>query len=216
MLFQILFFWIIFLFFLIPILLSGILILKRFSIVERFELLLPVGSILGLSFFVLSLNFSAFFLKGMSGVIFSYFLLIVLTLFIYLKGSSTKVSYPSGKALYFYIFSVVAWSAFLIWKGNYALVGSDTNLYFAIAHSFIKGNFPPLTPWQPNLPLSYHMGTSELLGSFYGFTNLSFNFLHIFFSIFFIFCSSQIILWLWKRHITLSSFLLGNIAAAVA
>src|SRR3989344_2785980 len=107
MLFQILFFWIIFLFFLIPILLSGILILKRFSIVERFELLLPVGSILGLSFFVLSLNFSAFFLKGMSGVIFSYFLLIVLTLFIYLKGSSTKVSYPSGKALYFCIFSVV-------------------------------------------------------------------------------------------------------------
>ena len=120
--------------------------------------------------------------------------------------------FPGGKLLLLYIASLVFWGSFLVWKGSYALIGSDTNLYYGVAHTFIKGNFPSLTPWQPDLPLLYHLGTSELLGAFYLFTGLDFKFLHLFFSTLFILCSVQIFIWIWGRSKDLLSFLLANLA----
>ena len=215
MIVQSIFFYVILLSFLVPILLAGFFIIRRVSIIDRFELLFPIGSILGISFFVVCLNLNAFLIKGIFDVLLSYILIIAVAFYFYVKGNLTAVNYPKGKDLFFYIVSVSSWAIFLIWKGNHALIGSDTNLYFAIAHTFIKGNFFPLTPWQPNLVLSYHLGASELLGAFYLFTNLSFEFLHIFFSCLFIFFSAQIIIWIWARHDKVTSFIWGNVVATL-
>lgn len=215
MLFQSLLFYILQFALLLPIIIAGIIILRKTSSIERFELLLPVGSIFGILLFIFTLNITSFFIKGLTGAIFSYFILICLSIVVYLKKGLSKVIFPDGKPLLLYIASLVFWGILLIWKGNYVLIGSDTNLYYSVAHTFIKGNSPPMTPWQPDLPLSYHLGVFELLGVFYAFTNLSFNFLHIFFSCFFIFMASQIIIWIWKKHETIHSFIWGNIAAAM-
>lgn len=215
MLFESLLFYFLLFAFLLPIIIVGIIMLRKTSSIERFELLFPVGSIFGILLFIFSLNITSFFIKGLTGVIFSYLILISLSIIIYLKKGLSKVTFPKGKQALLYIASFAFWGVLLVWKGNYALIGSDTNLYYAVAHTFMKGNFPPMTPWQPDLPLSYHLGVFELLGAFYVLTKLSFNFLHIFFSCFFIFLASQIIIWIWKKHNTIYSFIWGNIAAAI-
>ncbi|MBI2196458.1 hypothetical protein HYU45_02480 [Candidatus Daviesbacteria bacterium] len=206
-----------FLFYLIPILLSGIILLRKISTINRFELLIPAGSILGFAIFTFSLNLVSFLLKGPIGIITAYLLVISLgfTAFKSVRSETWHVDFPRGKQLTFWLLSILVWGLFIYWKSAYALIGSDTNLYYGIAHSFIKGNFPFLTPWQPDIPLAYHAGAPELLGAFYYFSNLDFQFLHLFFSGLFIFFAAQIIIWIIQRHETVASFLLANLAATV-
>lgn len=217
MFFETLILWLVLLLFLVPILYSGIVIIWKTCNVDRFELLIPVGSVTGIFLFVFLLNLFSFFLKGVNGIIVAYLFLIIPLFLIRLHIKFSDFNWPkSRKLIIFYSLSIVIWAVIIFWKGNHALIGSDVNLYYSIAHTFIKGNFPPQTPWQPDLPLSYHLGAPELLGAFYAFTGAPFEFLHIFFSSFFIFLSSQIIIWIWKRHLSVSSFIWGNLAAAVA
>ncbi len=216
MLSQTLFFWSVLLVYLIPILLTGIIIMRRVLWLDRLELLIPAGSILGITMFVFIINITSFFIKGFLGINLSYIFLLLLLLFLYFKKSQVpRLILPSSKLAILYLLSIIFWGFLIFWKGNFALIGSDTNLYYAVAHTFIRGNAPSFTPWQPDLPLVYHLGAFQLLGAFYSFTNLSFEFLHIFFSCLFIFCSSQIIIWLWKKNDSITSFIWGNLAAAI-
>lgn len=215
MLLQTIFLYSLLIFLLIPLLLSGIILLRRISSLNKFELLFPAGSIFGITLFIFLLNSTAFFIKGLNGVIFAYFLLLIPIILSFKKENSRKIDFPRGKNLSLFITGIIVWGIFIAWKGNFALIGSDTNLYYSVAHSFIKGNFPPMTPWQPDLPLAYHLGAFELLGAFFGVTGLSFTFLHIFFSSLFIFLISQIIIWLWIRHKSIYSFIWGNMASLI-
>ncbi len=158
-----------FLLYLIPILAAGVLILRKISSLNRLELLLPAGSILGLALFTFLLNLTAFFIKDGIGILISY-LVALLAGFIFLRSKNKKIYLPEGKGLFFWPAGIFIWGAFIYWKAAHALTGSDVNLYYAIAHSFAKGNFPLLTPWQPDISLSYHVGVSELLGAFYYFS----------------------------------------------
>lgn len=214
MFFQTLYFWLLLLLFLIPILIVGIIILRKTTAIDRFEILIPTGSVFGISIFTFLINILSFITPGKLAVKLAYLLLILVGVFVYkLNSKNSSLNFPSKKTLLFYLISNLAWASFIFWKGSRALIGSDTNLYYSIAHTFIKGNFPPQTPWQSDLPLSYHLGASELLGAFHFLTNLSFEFLHIFFACFFIFLSSQIIIWIWKRHESFLSFVGGNLIA---
>lgn len=211
-----LFSWVLLFFYLLPIVVSGVFILRKSSSITRFELLLPVGIIVGISIFTFIINLFSFIVVGRPAIIMAYLLTVCIGILYYqLKLPTEKISYPVKKSLIFFFLSLIFWGIFIFWKGNNALIGSDTNLYYSIAHTFLKGNFPPLTPWQPDIPLTYHLGSFQLLAAFYLFTNLSFEFLHIFFSCLFIFISSQIIIWIFTRHQSVSSFLIGNICAAI-
>lgn len=206
-----------FLIFLLPILLSGILLIRKASALNRLELILPAGSILGLTVFTFLLNFLAFLLKGQSGVVVAYIATAILGPLSYkFIKSEEKIKPLRGKEFLFWSLSVLFFGIFLFWKASHALVGSDTNLYYAVAHSFIRGNFPPSTPWQPDLPLLYHLGAFELLGAFYFLTGLNFQFLHLFFSAFFILCASQAVVWMWIRHKSISTFLFANLVSLAA
>lgn len=210
------FFWVLLLLYLIPLLITGIILLRKVSLIDRYELLIPAGSVLGLTLFTFFINIFSFITESRQAIYLSYFFLLLIGIFVYkLKSKIPKISTPSDKSLYFLLISVLGWLLLIFWKGNSALIGSDTNLYYSVAHTYLKGNFPPLTPWQPDLPLSYHLGSFQLLAAFYLFTNLSFEFLHIFFSCLFIFCSSQIIIWSWKRTDNIPSFIFGNLSAAI-
>lgn len=214
--FSQLFLWLYLFLYLTPLLITGIVLLRKTTSIDRYEILIPAGSVLGLTLFSFFINLFSFLTESKQAIYVAYLFLIFLSILIYkFKVNTSKLTFPSEKMFLFYVISVALWIVLIFWKGNNALIGSDTNLYYSIAHTFLKGNFPPLTPWQPDIPLTYHIGPFQLLAAFYLFTNLSFEFLHIFFSCFFIFCSSQIIIWIWKRHHTFNSFIIGNIAAAI-
>lgn len=203
-----------FLIVLLPILISGILILRKTTSLNRIELILPIGIILGLAIFTFILNMMAFLIKGAFGIITAYTITICLGLFLnkFIESKNSHLELPRGRTLILWIISILGWSGLIFWKAAHALIGSDTNLYYSIARSFVRGNFPPLTPWQPDLPLAYHLGTSELLGAFYLLGGLNFQFLHLFFSALFITCSVQIIVWIWVRHKDLPQFIFANLA----
>lgn len=200
----------------IPVWFSGIVIVRTIIKYLRVELILPTGLIMGISIYVFLLNGISYIFPPPQSIYISYLTLFFTGLALNRIHRFEKLDLVYGWLLLFWIFSIIFWAVFLIWKSNFALIGSDTNLYYSIASNFIKGNFPPQTPWQPDLPLSYHVGASELLGAFHFLTGLDFTFLHIFFSFLFIFCSSQIIIWILKRHESLITFLQANLAVAAA
>lgn len=197
---------------LFPIWITGIITIRLLIKDQRLELILPIGLIVGISTFTFLLNGISYIFPPPQSIYISYILFFLGGIFLGRIYRFEKWDLHFDKQLFFYLLSSLSWAILFFWKGNFALIGSDTNLYYSIAHTFIKGNFPPQTPWQPDLPLSYHVGVSELLGAFHFFTGLDFTFLHIFFSSLFIFCSAQIILWLIKRHKSVISFLLTNLA----
>lgn len=206
-----------FLIYLIPIFLTGIIILKKIVKIETAQIIFPAGIILGLTIFTFLLNIIAFVIKGPPGIVVAYSLLIALgVLLIFREKQNFKIIFPKGKNLIFWISGLLFWTFFIYWKASTALIGSDVNLYYAIAHSFVKGNFPFLTPWQPDMPLSYHTGAFELLGAFYYLSGLDFRFLHLFFSFLFISSTIQILLWIIREKHSLISFALSNIAVATA
>lgn len=215
MFFQTLSFWLLFLLYLAPILIAGIIILQKTTSIDQLELLIPAGSIFGLSIFTLFVNSFSFITPGNLAVYLAYLFLILIGIFVYKIKTKNAFSSLSSKELFFYLISVLVWAYFIFWKAGRALIGSDTNLYYSIAHSVVRGNFPPMTPWQPDLPLSYHLGVSELIGSFYLFTGLSFQFLHLVFASLFILCSVQIFIWLWGKYKDLLSFIFANLAGLV-
>lgn len=203
-------------FLIIPVWLTGLIIFKLVVKEQRLELTIPAGFILGITFFVFLLNSLSFVFIPPISILLAYFVVIFIGIFLAIFYRITNWGVPIGKMLYLWISSLSIWGFLLGWKSNFALIGSDTNLYYSVASTFVRGNFPPLTPWQPDLPLAYHLGVSELLGAFHFLTGLDFKFLHIFFAFFFIFCSSQIIIWILKGHESLMTFLLSNLAVAVS
>lgn len=210
------FFWLLLLLYLTPLLITGIILLRKTTLIDRYEVLIPAGCVLGIAIFTFFINLFSFFTKSNHAIYLAYVLLLFIGIFMFkLKVKAVKISFPSKRSLLFCLTSILAWLLLIFWKGNNALIGSDTNLYYSIAHTYLKGNFPPMTPWQPDLPLSYHLGSLQLLAAFYLFTNISFEFLHIFFSCFFIFLSSQLIVWIRKRHTTVISFIFGNLFAGI-
>ncbi len=214
---QTIFSWFLLFLYLAPLLLVGILIFRRISLINRFELLIPAGCTLGITVFSFFINIYSQFARGGLAIYLAYLTIIIIGVFLSrLQNNLPRISFPSRKYFLPTLASIIGWTAFIFWKGKTALIGSDTNLYYSIAHTFIKGNFPPLTPWQPDLPLAYHLGTSQLLGAFYLFTGINFQFLHLFFSALFILCSSQILIWIWDRSEDLLSILFANLAGAVS
>lgn len=202
--------------FLIPIFLIGFFIIRAVTTIRRFELIIPSAFICGVSIFIFLLNISAFIFKPPFNIFTSYTMLILLGGFFWKNSKNAPaIEFFSKKEFVFYITSFIFWALLIFWKANFALIGSDTNLYYSIAHSFLKGNFPLNTPWQPDLLLAYHSGASILLASFYFFTGLNFQFLHIIFSSLFILCSIQIVIWIIKRHQNVISLLLANLLTAV-
>ena len=197
----------------------GIVIYKSISKQSDFEISFPVGSVLGLTVFTFFLNSTAFLIKGENGIIVAFVSYLLLgALFLTLNASVFSLSEfkkVNKTFLNFYLASIFIWGGFIYWKAKFALIGSDVNLYYAVAHTFTRGNFPPLTPWQPDLPLSYHLGAFELLGALYYFTKLNFEFLHLFLAGFLIFCCIQIIIWLWGRHTRVLSYLWANLIAVI-
>lgn len=194
----------------LPPILVGIAVVKKYSEVKRIELLLPSGIIIGLSLYIFLLNITFHIIPGELGILLSYLGLLILCIVFY-KNTHLKLSFKFDlKFLLLWAFSIIFWGGFLYWKAGHALIGGDVNIYYSIASSFIKGNYPPMAPWQPDVSLSYHIGVLELLGALHFLTNLSYEFLHLALSFIFVFSAIQIVLWFVGIGVSIKRFILIN------
>lgn len=199
----------------LPISFLGILIIKRITYDLKLAVLIPAGIIFGLALFTFITNLIFNFLPGKSGI-WTSFLIIILSA----AGLSRKIHWEkinlNKKILFFWLICFVSWSALIIWKANFALIGGDTRSYYAITGSFIKGNFPPITPWQPDTELAYHTGSFILLSALSYLTNIDYLPLHLILSAIFIICTIQILIWTILENFSVPKFLIANLAAAIA
>lgn len=198
-----------------PCVVAGIIILKRITKNLNLPLLIPGGIILGLTLFTFLLNLVFNVSPGKPGIWISYILIVLLSGFLL---STVKWSFPplNKKILAFCLMTFIFWLGLVTWKANFALIGGDTRSYYAIAGSFINGNFPSVTSWQPDVELAYHTGALELLGALNYLTNISFLSLHLVLSVVFIVCSIQILIWIICTEFSITKFIIGNISAFIA
>lgn len=191
--------WIqIFLFF-IPIWWLGFLLARRSSSTRRSELLVTIALPTGIGIYIFILNLISFLVRGTLGIYFSF--LLVASLIICLSRIKTKdLNFPKIRTSLLFVLSVAVWGGFLLWKIGHAIFGGDISLYYAIAKTFARGNFPIMSPWQADLPVKYHYGASILLGAMQIFTGFEFIFLHSVLALFTILSSIIFLIWFLKRH----------------
>lgn len=202
--------------FLIPIWWVGFIVARRTTSLRRLEVLLSLALPIGVALYIFVLNLLSFIVKGSFGIYISYFIFILIGLVISKKIKTDKIDFPKKFVLLLFILSTVIWGILLFWKVGHTVLGGDTGLYYAIAKTFARGNFPIVSPWQPDLPLKYHYGASIFLGALEGFTGYSLEFLHRFIVFLLLLSFSQILIWTWKRHDNLFSLVLYQLVPAVA
>ncbi len=195
--------------FLIPISWFGIVIIRRAVKTGRIEVLLPAGVILGVTFYTFLLNGLSYLVKPPVSIWLSYLVLIAISVLVSLRFRVHTLDFPKKGELIVSTISLALWGFFLfVFIGKKTDFGGDVDIYYSIAKTFARGNFPIMSPWQPDLTVGYHYGASIFLGAFNWFTGLSFDFLHRILAFILILSSSQILIFFKKRHENLASWTL--------
>ncbi len=98
------------------------------------------------------------------------------SLFIVLKSTRfSKQNIIVIGILLVYIITIVLFT-------NAATYGGDVDTYWSIATSFSRGNYPTVSPWQPNLLSVYHEGTFIIMGALASLARLNIPIIHFIFS----------------------------------
>lgn len=162
------------------------------------------------------LNALSYIIQGELGIYISYVLICLLAITISIYFPTKKLSLLSKKELLLFLISSLTWGAFLFWTVGHTIFGGDISIYYSIARTFARGNFPIASPWQPDLSVKYHYGASILLGSLGQLTSLNYEFLHVAIAFFLLLSISQILVYLYKRHNSLLSLVFYQLLPVVA
>lgn len=208
--------WLEVIIFLIPLFWFGIVIIRRCIKDARVEILLPAGIIFGITAYIFFLNFFSFIFTPPSSIIVSYLFLVILTFVVSIRTKAPKLDFPKTKELIFWTSNMFLWALFLyVVIGKKVGFGGDVNLYYAIGKTFARGNFPVVSPWQPELGVGYHYGGAIFLGAANWLTSLSFDFLHRFMALVMLHSLIQILIFMFKRHFSPFSLVLYQILPLV-
>jgi hypothetical protein len=133
--------------------------------------------ILGQLGFIFFLEILSYMFKGIDGIRLIFFLYIAFVAYLayrnglhrtLFKHFSLKLGFNSFACVI--IIALYAWLLFQF-AANY-VIGGDSNLYWGIATSFTRGNYPTVLPWQPNFLTVYHEGTYILEGALVALTSI--------------------------------------------
>lgn len=151
--------------FILPVSYVGIVLVKRVVSVRRAEVVIPLGILCGIITYIFILNIFSFFLRGVLGILIITFLFFIISSFILRNTKTVVLDYPEGKAKKLWIMALILWGIFLYFPIAHMYAGAEQFMYDSIAKTFSRGNFPILSPWQPDLYVSYHYGYSILEGA---------------------------------------------------
>lgn len=182
--------------------LTGFVIVRTITKEQDSFILLPVSQIVGSAFYILLLNVISKVFHGHAGIIISTAALIVIIIVVYLKYNSNWIKLnplsSNDKFLFLLITSIILVLSSL--KMFTMLPAADSTMQWAYAASFARGNYPLMTPWQPDLPPNYHLGAYFLEGALFYLTGSLFVLIHTVFNIFLLLSGSLMVIFLlWKR-----------------
>ncbi len=199
----------------LPICLAGIYIIRKTTQCTRLELIIPAGILAGAAVDIFLLSSLSFLVPGSTTIWATEVTFVFLTLGLFVDRDLKKIDKPAGKTHTLFVISLVGWGLYLFNRASYTGFGGDTDIYYSIAKTFANGNWPLRSPWQPSFLVNYHYGGSLLLGQLQYFTNSSFDFIHRMTAFVLMFSAVQLLIWMFKRHATYSSFLIYQLLPLV-
>jgi len=183
-------------FILLIIAIAGVILIRGFTYENRLFILIPSGMVWGICIYIFLLNFNAKFLPGRNGIILSTSCLILLAFFTYIFIKPKKIKFPN--LINFLILSslvlVVVYFARL--KMTSVFPVADSDMQWAYASSFARGNYPIKAPWQPDLNPMYHLGAYFLEGAILSLSNLPLITIHSILNTYFLIAGSLFIIFL--------------------
>lgn len=181
---------------------SGFVITRTITKEQDSFILLPVSQITGSIFYIFILNIVSKIFHGQAGILISSLGLVLFVMFIYLKYRNSWVKLtplPSKNkfVIYLVIMATLFFSALKMFTIHPA---ADSSMQWAYAAVFSRGNYPLMTPWQPDLTPNYHMGAYFLEGALFSLTGATFLLIHTVFNTFLLWSGSLMVIFLiWKR-----------------
>jgi len=154
-------------------------------------LLIGGGMIVGLLVFLLILSCVSYLLKGPFWIIFTFWSYFSLCLYIFFKYLKYRVwrgilNLHLNLANLTTLIILTSYLSLLFLYASGFQVGADADMYWGIATSFTRGNYPTVLPWQPNYLTTYHEGTFIIEGAIRALAPMDIRAIHNFFSAFII------------------------------
>ncbi|MBI3103876.1 hypothetical protein HYZ05_02965 [Candidatus Daviesbacteria bacterium] len=173
----------------------GITILKRVVNETRAQIVIPSGIILGIAFYIFLINAVVHLIKGPPGFYISLIAEIIIAWLIKYNFPVEKINFPKNSSLFLWLISISFWSIFLIiiTATSGGSISADSTMHYSLSSSFIRGDYPMHTPWQPDYLAYYHIGVAEFLGASRVLTGGYNNFLYAILSFLVLFSIGQII-----------------------
>lgn len=164
---------------------NGLVISSLFNKTKNQILHLGCGMILGCLGFLLILEIGSYILKGPLAIQFMFWAYFV-GCFLVARIKRIKLSDIIDFRLRnkWLLLIILIYSLLILNYSNNVEYSGDAELWFAIATSFARGNYPVVLPWQPNFLTGYHNGTYIIEGALSSLASVHIAAVHAVFSAF--------------------------------
>lgn len=185
---------------------SGTLLLRATTFYKNNFVLFASGATLGTCIYIFTLNTISKILPGHPDIILSTFFMLLLVVVLIVKYP-LKISLHYNTTSILALLVVISAIYFSSNKMITHLPAGDSNMQWAYAASFTRGNNPLMTPWQPNFLANYHLGAYFLEGALQFFSNYQYVAIHALVNIlFFVEGFSLTIFILWEKKYFIKNF----------
>ena len=194
----------------LPLWFVGFKITRIVSNEKRFEVILPISLFFSVNLFILTLNLISYLFHPPLGIYVTYFSFILAGIILWKSKKNLALSKidmlqnTSRKLLYLSIF---IWAFFLFLAIDRMSLSGDPQFYSGIAKSFTRGNFPMMTPWQPDVKLAYHYGPAIFMGTLHQLTGSTFDLVQRSTAFLIVLMLATFLIWVFKRHQTIKTFI---------
>lgn len=164
---------------------AGISLIRTLISENRLAVIIPAGFFFAIALYITLLNFNYRLFPGSGGMILSSIEILTLGVFAFfkLRRHWDKLDLSRKTVLPFFLLGSIILIFSFIRIPN-TLSSAETAMQWSYAGSFAKGNYPLMTPWQPDIPPNYHLGTYLFEGALYNLSGLPFMYIQAIFNAF--------------------------------
>lgn len=168
--------------------------------IRSWWVLLPASGLLGIFSFIFFLGILSYLFKGQGGILIILILYVLFGFGLYIKTRpKIPAIYLNVSNLFWFITSLFFLALFFLIAGV-NIYGGDVIAYWGFATSFANGNYPVMSPWQPDLLAAHHQGAFLYQGAVYSLIRVNMKLIHSLFAFFVISCGF-FFLWGWMKEI---------------
>ncbi|MBI2599315.1 hypothetical protein HYW43_00135 [Candidatus Daviesbacteria bacterium] len=170
---------------------------------KRLFINIPVGMILGTSLYIFLLNIFSKFFPGQMGIIFSTISLLLIAIFtsFFHYKKIINVKWPKLLNILLLLVITIPVIYFARLKMTSVFPVADSDMQWAYAASFTRGNYPLKVPWQPDLTPNYHLGAYFFEGALLTLTGLPLITIHSVLNVYFLIAGVLFAIFLfWEKN----------------